>query len=214
MSQQLNSALKNTIHYSDLHLQFQSKKESMTRVLTETESNRDRQKLMIGELQAKSEQLSKEISGTANQLTELQERRNKHVQETADSVSVLTPQRDSLALKLSNMKIEIEKCVSDQTSTSNKLDDVTSSRCMMESMTSQLSEEISENKIRQEETQEVVEVEREERAALEREKEELKLFARNVREKHGIFVQDKHEETDKTGELLIEAVRENALLTG
>ena len=194
--------------------QFQSKKETMTRVLTETEGSRDGQKTTIEELQFKSEQLSQGISETSNQLTELQEKRNKHIQETTNNKSLLLPQRDGLALKVSETKIAIEKFASDQLSSSSKLDDVTSSRCMMESMTDQLLEETAEMREQQEEIQVVVEGEREERAALETEKEQLKLFGRNVREKHSTFVLDKQEEISKSDELLSEAVRENAQLTG
>ena len=186
----------------------------MTRVLSETEGSRDAQKANIEELQSKGEQLTQAISETTNQLTELHEKRNKHTQDTANNKSLLLPQRDGLALKVSDIKIEIDKCISDQLSSSNKLDDVTSSRCMMESMTEQLVADTAEMRMRQEEIQVVLDSERAERAALEREREELKLFVKNLREKHSIFVLDKQEGIGNTEELLSVAVRENALLTG
>ncbi|KAI6653817.1 coiled-coil domain-containing protein [Oopsacas minuta] len=194
--------------------QFHTKKETMTRVLSETESNRDEQKRQIEELQSRYDDLSNGISNTKNQLTELKVKRDNHIRDIANSKSSLIPENSSLATKLSDVKLAIQKCESDNKSSSKKLDDVTSSSKMMEIMVEQLAVDIVEIKSRQESTLKVLNVEREEKGALETEKEDLKLFTRNIKEKHAIFVEDKMDETSKTNDLLSEVIRNNAKLTG
>ena len=186
----------------------------MTRTLSETENNRDEQKGQIKELESNNEDLNNKIVDTRNQVTELNRKREDHIRDVASNKSILTPENSSLIERLANVKFGIEKSKADYKTSSKKLDDVTSSSKMMETMIEQLEVEITERREIQERTQEVLDVEREERAALEAEKEELKIFWRNIKDNHVIFVGDKQDEIIKKKELLIEVIQNNSILTG
>lgn len=194
--------------------QFHAKKETMVRTLSETENNRDEQKRQIKELESKNEDLSNKIVGTRNQLIELDKKRENHIRDVASNKSILTPENSSMKEKLANVKLGIEKSKADYETSTKKLDDVTSSSKMMETMVEQLEGEITEMRVTQESSQEVLDVEREERAALEAEKEELKIFWRNIKDNHVIFVGDKQDEIVKKKDLLSEMIKNNSILTG
>eukprot|EP00800_Vazella_pourtalesii_P001188 TRINITY_DN109_c0_g2_i3.p1 TRINITY_DN109_c0_g2~~TRINITY_DN109_c0_g2_i3.p1 ORF type:complete len:505 (+),score=186.18 TRINITY_DN109_c0_g2_i3:357-1871(+) len=194
--------------------QFHAKKETMVRTLSETENNRDEQKRQIKELESKNEDLSNKIVDTRNQLIELDKKRENHIRDVASNKSILTPENSSMKEKLANVKLGIEKSKADYETSTKKLDDVTSSSKMMETMVEQLEGEITEMRVTQESSQEVLDVEREERAALEAEKEELKIFWRNIKDNHVIFVGDKQDEIVKKKDLLSEMIKNNSILTG